>query len=171
MDIVYEEMDADAMTNSSMALSGTLAMHSLAYLREKLQKLMQAPQTSNNMEIDKEELKKHACILQMCANQASTPNTMIKGTAPEVKKSCNNETPPLQVKEKVLFLAQKASKKEDATMTEASGLEQVHNAKPKTVMTTEPTEEERQSSPPNSGVTTTTTTSLAPSKQMAKEVT
>jgi len=60
MEVVYEEMDPDAMTNGSTASSGTVATQHLARLKEKLEKLLQAPSTNSNMEIDKEELKKRA---------------------------------------------------------------------------------------------------------------
>jgi len=58
MDVVYEEMDADAMTDGSTASASTVSTRHLARLKEKLKKLLQAPATSNvHMEIDEEELK------------------------------------------------------------------------------------------------------------------
>jgi len=79
------------------------------------------------MEIDKEELKKHAHRPQMHMDQASTPNMTIEGTAPEVKKLLNDETPPLHVKAKALFLAQKVAEKEDTIMMEASEQKKKHH--------------------------------------------
>jgi len=60
MDIVYEENEADAMTNGSMASSGMQATRSSACLREKLHELMQTPAMAKAMDIDMEELKKRA---------------------------------------------------------------------------------------------------------------
>jgi len=73
MDIVYKETDTNAMTNGSMASSGTHATRSSARLAEKLKKLLQALALTEAMDIDAEELKKCAHMPQMCTNQALTP--------------------------------------------------------------------------------------------------
>jgi len=92
----------------------------LVRLMEKLEKLLQAPSTSINMEIDEKELKKHARTPNMHDSRASMPTVAIEFTKPEGKKSCNDETPPPHVKAKALFIAQKAAEKADTNMTEAS---------------------------------------------------
>jgi len=85
MEVIYEETDPDAMTSGSTASSSTVATWHLAQLKEKLEKLLQAPSTSINMEIDKKELKKCACTLHMCTDQASMPAVTIEYTTPEEK--------------------------------------------------------------------------------------
>jgi len=94
MDIVYEEANANAMTNGSMASSSMHTTLSSAHLAEKLKKLLHALAMTEAMDIDVKELKKFAFMPQLHANQALTPSQITgENTAPEVKKSCNDETP------------------------------------------------------------------------------
>jgi len=68
MEVEYEDTDPDAMTDGSMASSGTVATQHSARLKEKLERLLQAPPTSTNMEIDNKELRKRARTPNMCTD-------------------------------------------------------------------------------------------------------
>jgi len=85
MDIIHEETDTDAMTDGSTALSSTVSTCHSARLKEKLEKLLQAPSTSINMEIDEEELRKRTRTPNMRADRASTPTAAIEFATLEVK--------------------------------------------------------------------------------------
>ncbi len=144
MEVVYEETDPDVMTNGSTASSSTVATRHLARLKEKLEKLLQAPSTNSNMEIDEEELKKRARTPNMHDGRASTPTTAIEFTKPEGKKSRNDETPPPHVKAKALFIAQKAAEKADINMTEAPMQAKDSNKKQQVVLNKEMQQETSQ---------------------------
>jgi len=119
MDIVYKENKADVMTDGSTASSGTQATRCSARLREKLNKLIQTPATTEAMDINAEELKKHARASQPQTERAETPNpTLGENRAPEVKKPRNNETPPPHVKAKALFIQKHTDKMHNDTAME-----------------------------------------------------
>ncbi len=120
MEAVYEETDPDAMTDGSTTSSGTVATRHSARLKEKLEKLLQAPSTSTNMEIDEEELRKRARTPSMRVDRSSMPTAAIEFATPEVKKSRNDETLPPHVKAKALFIAQKMAETENTIMTGTS---------------------------------------------------
>jgi len=73
LDIVYEETNADVMTNGSMVSSSTQATRSSARLAEKLKKLMQAPAMTEAMDLEEEERQKCAHTPQIGANRVLTP--------------------------------------------------------------------------------------------------
>jgi len=73
LDIVYEENNADVMTNGSMVSSSTQATQSSACLAEKLKKLMQAPAMTEAMDLEEEERQKCARTPQIGADRVLTP--------------------------------------------------------------------------------------------------
>jgi len=80
-------------------------MHSLACLAEKLKQLMSTAAASNELMDCKTENQRNVQVCQKCDGTLTSSHIPAQEkTSPEIKQSCNEETPPFSATTQALFV-------------------------------------------------------------------